>query len=101
MALAKGKIVGNKILVEIPKPTKVSELITTKTPDTTRITSKSRVEEKIEDPEKAKAKDPKEEPEKAKIEEKIDEDAKPKGKVVKEKGKSKTKIKQPLSLIHN
>ena len=95
MALAKGKIVGNKILVEIPKPTKFSELITTKTPDITRITSKSKVEEKIEDPEKAKAKDPKEEPEKAKIEEKIDEDGKPKGKVVKEKGKSKTKIKLP------
>ena len=94
IAVFKGKIVGEKIKLEIDEPNraKFTNTITTPTPTKTRVLI--REEEKIEDPEKAKIKEPKEEPEKAKVDEakKTDE---PKTKVKGEEAK-KSKIKGRL-----
>ena len=95
VAVSSGKVVGDKIVVEIPKRNRMSALITTDTPDVTRSRVKIREEEKIEDPERAKAKNPKEEPEKMKVEEGKPTDDKKKGKVIKDEGKSKTKVRLP------
>ncbi len=95
VAVSSGKVVGDKIVVEIPKRSRMSALITTDTPDVTRSRVKIREEEKIEDPERAKAKSPKEEPEKMKVEEGKPTDDKKKGKVIKDEGKSKPKVRLP------
>ena len=95
VAVSSGKVVGDKIVVEIPKRSRMSALITTDTPDVTRSRVKIREEEKIEDPERAKTKSPKEEPEKMKVEEGKPTDDKKKGKVIKDEGKSKPKVRLP------